>query len=91
MNYGPGDEVVCIDATAVSGGLRPRGLAVGLVYVVGWTNGTCTTIPGHGPQDSGHCQACGWTDKGGWHYRAWRFIKLDKLGVDQFNEETAEV
>ena len=101
MNYGVGDEVVCISTIPIGEGSKPARAAIraGDTYKVHAIIGDrkCIELVGivAPPISFGSwgCGVCG--DEGTldglvyFHYGPWRFIKLPKLTIDAEQEATA--
>ena len=86
MNYGVGDEVICIDAI----GLLPNcGIVVGGKYIVESLNEKCAGFVGMPFNASAWCYECGDVGDPHLHNRTWRFIKLPKLTIDAEQEAMA--
>ena len=93
MNYGPGDEVVCIDSISIHGSFV--GLEAGKLYtVIKSGEAACCGIDvvdvGSKRHPNGYRCGCGELDfdlSHRWNY-AWRFIKLDKLTEEQHESES---
>lgn len=79
MNYKAGDTVVCIDSR---GGRILNLIHAGQEYTVRSVNPICTTIVGLADFKSypgrWECFRCKSPEPFHWHFRPYRFIKLDK-------------
>ena len=88
MNYGPGDEVVCIDSIPIEIGKPIVRIVAGEKYVVAFATNRCVGLVGN-EQYVGKrlCTSCNHFDANN-HYGSWRFIKLDKLTEEQHESES---